>query len=132
MASERTIRRRVTSERGAIIIQVGVAILVVSAFAMFVIDYGAMWVSRHQAQNAADAGAIAGATALALDDFDDRSDDGPAKLAAKHFALANLVWGESPAVDMTTDVRFYDPAAPADFPASCEASDDCIRVDVYR
>ena len=130
MTTERTFRRRVASERGAIIIQVGVAILVLSAFAMFVVDYGTMWVSRHQAQNAADAGALAGATALAFDDYDDRTDTGPAKVAAQTFALANFVWGESPAVDMTTDVRFYDDA-PGAFPASC-ASDDCIRVDVYR
>jgi Flp pilus assembly protein TadG len=130
MAIETTSRRPVASERGAIIIQVGVAVLVLSAFAMFVIDYGVLWVSRHQAQNAADAGAIAGATALALDDFDDRSDTGPAKVAARGFALANFVWGESPDVDMDTDVRFY-ADAPEAFPASC-ANDDCVRVDVYR
>ena len=34
-----------------------------------------MWVSRRQAQNAADAGALAGAVALAFDDFDN-ADDG--------------------------------------------------------
>ena len=97
---------------------------------MFVIDYGLLWVSRNQAQNAADAGALAGATALALDDFDDRTATGPAKLAARSFALANNVWDAAPDVQMATDVRFY-PDAPAAFPASC-ASDDCIRVDVYR
>ena len=34
-----------------------------------------MWVARRQAQNAADAGALAGAMALAFDDFDDRDND---------------------------------------------------------
>lgn len=126
----RTFRRRAASERGAIIIQVGVAILVLSAFAMFIVDYGALWVSRNQAQNSADAGALAGATALAFDDFDDRTDTGPAKVAAQSFAQANTVWGEAPDVQMATDVRFYGDA-PAEFPASC-VSDDCIRVDVYR
>jgi Flp pilus assembly protein TadG len=130
MAIDTTFRQRVASERGAVIIQVGVAILVLSAFAMFVIDYGVLWVSRHQAQNAADAGAIAGATALALDDFDDRSDTGPAKVAAHGFAQANYVWNESPVVDIASDVRFY-PDAPAEFPAMC-SNDDCVRVDVYR
>ena len=131
MATEpRFVARRAASERGAILIQVGLIILVLSAFAMFVVDYGVLWVSRNQAQNSADAGALAGATALALDDRDDRSDTGPAKLAAREFALLNGVWGEQPDVDMTTDVRFYNDA-PAEFPAHC-AVDNCIRVDVYR
>src|SRR5688500_13786553 len=101
-ATSQSLRRRAASERGAILIQVGVAILVLSAFAMFIVDYGVLWVSRHQAQNSADAGALAGATALARDDFGDRTDTGPAKLAAREFALANGVWGEQPNVDMTT------------------------------
>src|ERR1044071_8937254 len=103
MATEAlTIRERASSERGAILIQVGVAILVLSAFSMFIIDYGALWVSRHQAQNAADSGALAGAIALAFDDFADRSDTGPAKVAAQSFAKANGVFGESPDVQMAT------------------------------
>ena len=98
---------------------------------MFVVDYGVMWVSRHQAQNAADAGALAGAIALALDDFDDRTRHGPGQASRRaSFALANGVWGEQPDVQMATDVRFYATRRPT-FPASC-ASDDCVRVDVYR
>src|ERR1041384_8109537 len=93
-----TARQRLSSERGAILIQVGVAILVLSAFAMFVVDYGVKWVSRHQAQNSADAGALAGATALALDSFTNRTSTGPAKVAAQQFALSNYVWGEQPDV----------------------------------
>jgi Flp pilus assembly protein TadG len=122
--------RSVASERGAILIQTGVLLLTVSAFAIFVVDYGVLWVSRNQAQNAADAGALAGAAALAFDDFDDRADDGPAKLAAHRFARANVVFGEQPDVNISTDVRFYSDA-PADFPAMCSGN-DCIRVDVYR
>src|SRR5512147_2976792 len=95
--------RRVSSERGAILIQVGIAILVLSAFGMFVIDYGVLWVSRHQAQNSADSGALAGATALALDSFTNHADDGPAKQAARSFALANLVFGQAPDVQAATD-----------------------------
>jgi Flp pilus assembly protein TadG len=129
-AEQRTLRTRAIDERGAMLIQVGVAILVLSAFAMFVIDYGLLWVSRNQAQNAADAGALAGATALALDDFADRTATGPAKVAARSFAVANNVWDKAPDVQMASDVRFY-PDAPAAFPASC-AGDDCVRVDVYR
>jgi len=122
--------RRPASERGAILIQVGVAILVLSAFSMFIVDYGVLWVSRHQAQNSADAGALAGATALALDSFTNHADNGPAKQAARRFAVANQVWGQAPDVQMATDVRFYNDA-PAAFPAIC-ATDSCVRVDVYR
>jgi len=117
-------------ERGAIMIQVGITILVLSAFAMFVVDYGVMWVSRNQAQNSADSGALAGAIALALDSFTDHSDTGPAKVAATEFAQSNYVWGEQPDVNITTDVRFYSDD-PASFPALC-SGDDCVRVDVYR
>ena len=98
---------KLSSERGAILIQVAVASIVLIAFSMFVVDYGIMWVSRGQAQNAADAGALAGAVALAFDDFDNRADDGPAKQAAQQFALQNKVFGEDPDVQVATDVIFY-------------------------
>ena len=108
MATEHaTLRTRAASERGAILIQVGVAILVLIAFAMFVVDYGVLWVSRNQAQNAADAGALAGAMALAFDDFDDRTDTGPAQAGGPELRAGQLVWGEAPDVQMATDVRFY-------------------------
>jgi Flp pilus assembly protein TadG len=130
MTTTRARSRNLASERGAILIQVGVAILVISAFSMFVIDYGVVWISRTQAQNAADAGAIAGATALAFDDFKDRTDTGPAKVAAREFAIRHVVWGESPDVQMDGDVRFYADDNDA-FPELCK-NDDCVRVDVYR
>ena len=41
-------------ERGAIIIHVAFALLALLGFSAFVIDMGVMWVSRGQAQNAAD------------------------------------------------------------------------------
>ena len=122
--------RSLDSQRGAIVVQVAVAILVLSAFAMFVVDYGVLWVSRNQAQNSADSGAMAGAIALAFDDFNDHTESGPAKQAARGFALLNDVWGEDPDVDFATDVRFYSDE-PAVFPAEC-ADDSCVRVDVYR
>lgn len=115
---------RFRSERGAMLIQVAVILIALIAFLSFVADYGLMWVSRRQAQNAADAGAMAGAVALALDDFSDRTDTGPAKLAAHNFALSNFVAGESPNVNIATDVTF--PPCPDD------GSNTCIRVDVYR
>lgn len=121
---------RLRSERGAILIHVAVGGFVLTAFTMFVVDHGILWVSRNQAQNAADAGALAGAVALAFDDPTDHSETGPAKAAAYNFALANDVWAEDPDVDITTDIRFYQDA-PGAFPAECD-NDDCIRVDVFR
>src|SRR5687768_11838344 len=106
---------RFRSERGAMLIQVAVILIALIAFLSFVADYGLMWVSRRQAQNAADAGALAGAVALGLDDFADRTDDGPAKQAAYNFATSNLVAGESPDVQMDTDILFYNDD-PSKFP----------------
>ena len=60
--------RRLADERGAILIQVAVALLALLALSSFVFDYGVMWASRSQAQNAADAGALSGAISLAFDD----------------------------------------------------------------
>ncbi len=45
--------------------------LALMALNALVIDYGALWLSRSQAQNAADAAALAGALSLAFDDPDD-------------------------------------------------------------
>jgi len=114
---------RVSSERGAIIIQVLVGFLVMTAFLMFVVDYGVKWVSRNQAQNSADAGALAGVVALAYDNYTDRTDSGPAKVSARQVALSNLVFGEAPDVNIATDITF---------PTCPDGTDGCIRVDVYR
>ena len=111
------------SERGAIIIHVALALLVLIALSSFSVDQGVRLVSRHQAQNAADTGALAAAIALGLDDFGDRSASGPAVQAGQQFALTHAVWGASP--DVTpADVTF--PPCPDD------GSNACVRVDVYR
>jgi hypothetical protein len=123
----------VSSERGAILIHVAIALVVLIAVNTFVVDYGVMWVGRRQAQNAADAGALAGAIAMAFDadGWTDRSETGPARTAARQMALTNFVWGEAADVDIATDVFFTD--QPVD---RCAADPDgntpCIRVDVYR
>lgn len=118
-------RSNLSSEDGAVLIQVALAIVVLIAFNTFVVDYGVMWTGRGQSQNAADAGALAGATSLAFDNYEDRSDTGPAKIAAHQFATDNYVWGQAPANDITNDVTF--PTTP-----SVCADGSCIRVNVYR
>ena len=123
---------RLSSERGAILLHVAIAMVALIAVNTFVVDYGVMWVARRQAQNAADAGALAGAVAMAFDaeGWTDRSESGPARLAAFEVARTNTIWGEPPDVNIATDVFFTDQPA-----AQCRDEDGnarCIRVNVYR
>ncbi|PYR14807.1 MAG: hypothetical protein DMF94_33795 [Acidobacteria bacterium] len=61
--------------------------------------------SRSQAQNAADAGAHAGAVALVFNSFTDRTSTGPAVTSAISAALANQVGGQAVSV-LPEDVTF--------------------------
>ena len=79
-------------ERGAALIHMAIAMVAMMAFSALVIDYGIFWVARRQAQNSADAGALAGAIAYAFDDSTDLSDTGPAKLNAVATAQRNVVY----------------------------------------
>ena len=86
---------RLRSDRGAVLVHVTLALLSFTAVSALVIDYGIQLVSRHQIQTAADAAALAGATALAFDNYADRSDTGPAKAAALATAAENKVWQQA-------------------------------------
>jgi hypothetical protein len=124
-----------TDERGAVLIHIAIAMLALLALSALSIDAGVKWLARGQAQNAADAGAMAGAIGLAMDDPDDLSDTGPAKQSALMYATANAVWGEEPSVNVTTDVAILcdDPEkCPSPCPDPHEPGDTCVRVDVYR
>ena len=114
---------RITNERGAVLLQVAVALLALLALSGFVFDYGVMWVSRGQAQTAADAGALAGAIALAFDNPDDF--DG-ARVKALAVSRRNKVWTAQPDVT-NADVTF--PPCP---PGAPGAPDTCVKVDVFR
>ena len=85
---------------------VGLGFLGFFAATMLAIDVGMLMTARSQAQNSADAGAHAGAVALAFDDFDDRSPSGPAVTNAIARAKQNNVMWESPDVD-PEDVQFF-------------------------
>jgi Flp pilus assembly protein TadG len=119
-----------SSERGAILIQVAFALLTLTLFSAFVIDYGTLLVSRHQIQNAADSAALAGASALAWDDYTNRAAGGPAVEAAIAVAADNRIWGDAPTAS-TTDVSF--PVCPdsADSPTRTPIP-ACVQVDAYR
>jgi len=113
-----TAQARARAERGVVLIQVAVAIVGLIAFTVFVIDYGVLWVARAQAQNAADAAALAGAVSLA---YDDPPQEG-ARTRAIQTAAQNPVWGQPPVV-LPGDVTF---------PTCPDGTDSCVRVDVYR
>jgi putative Flp pilus-assembly TadE/G-like protein len=111
------------SERGAIVIQLAVCMLILLAFTAFVLDYGVMWASRGQAQTAADAGALSGAISLA---FENDTDFAAARAKARTVALLNGVWGAAPDVQLT-DITF--PPCP---PGAPGLPDTCVKVDVFR
>jgi len=116
------VRQKQDGERGAILVHVAFAIIALMAFSTFVIDYGVFWLSRRQAQNSADAGALAGAISMAFDGFTEPV----ARESALAAALANPVFGEVPSVIPETDIRF-DPCPP-----DHGGGAGCIRVDVFR
>ena len=118
-------RQSRADERGAVLVHVAIAMLVLIAFSALAIDYGALLVGRSQAQNAADAAALAGASSLAFDDPDDIP---RAKDSAAAAAQANLVLGAAPSIVAATDVQMVFPCPPG----APGLPDTCIRANVYR
>jgi Flp pilus assembly protein TadG len=104
-------------ERGAVFVQIGIAAFVLMAFNVFVLDYGMMWIGRRQAQNAADAGALAGAVARGYDDLG--IPDSVTLQSASQIANANLIW-QQPG---TPTVSYACPPG---------ITGRCVRVDVDR
>lgn len=117
---------RLADERGAVIIHVAISLLALIAFSTIVVDYGLMWVSRRQAQNAADAGALAGAISLAFDSVGTNATR--VRDSARIFATKHVVWGQgvpATAIDIRTSLD-----AP---PFLCpDGTPTCVQVDVFR
>src|SRR5690349_3015740 len=90
------IRRFWRDERGMSFMMVGISLMAFVVACSLSIDVGMMFTARTQAQNAADAGALAGATALAFNSFTDHTATGPAKQSAVNAAQANVIMGASP------------------------------------
>jgi hypothetical protein len=86
MKSLRTLYR---DDRGMVLIFVGFSFLAFMSATMLALDVGNLMVARSQAQSAADSGALAGAVAMAFNDFNDHSAGGPAVqnaiVAATHY-----------------------------------------------
>lgn len=115
---------RSTSDRGAILIHVALGLIALTVFTGFVVDYGTFWVSRNQAQNAADAGALAGITARVYDDTTNppaSTTTGVVPDAVYGAAQSNYVWGQTP------------PTGAIQIGYTCpDATTNCVVVDVYR
>jgi len=109
-------------ERGISIVFVALGFMALLAATTLSIDVGMFMAGRSAAQTSADAGALAGATALAYNSFTDRSATSPAVVSAIDTAVANSVVGGAPSVGVG-DVTFpLDPAGVA----------DRVKVSVYR
>jgi len=109
-------------ERGMSFVFLGTGFMAFFVATTLAIDVGMFMTARAQAQNSADAGALGGAYALAFDDFNDRSADGPAVQSAINTAMRNQVIWQNVSV-LPADVTF--PNDPAGQPTR-------IRVDVFR
>ena len=117
------LRRLRQDERGFSLVTIGFGFMGLFAASMLAIDVGMLMTARTQAQNAADSGALAGATALVFNSWTDRSAAGPAVSGAINSARANRVAGQGPSVV----------AADVTFPMNPETGQaDLVQVTVYR
>ena len=114
-------RRSRRSERGAILVHVAVALAGLTAFSVLVVDLGAVWVARRQAQNVADAAAYSAAVALA---YGDPSDTSAATDSAVAIAGAHTVWGQT--VALAGGDVIYVPCPPGLDPLPPQ----CVRVNI--
>ena len=109
-------------ERGMSLVFVSVGFMSFMVATTLAIDVGMFMTARNQAQNSADAAALAGAVALVRNSFTDRSPAGPVVRSAILTAQQNRIIGEEASVT-TADVTF--PAAPS-------GQLNRVRVQVYR
>lgn len=113
------LRRSLRDERGMTLVMVGCGMLAFLSATMLAVDVSLFMVARTQSQNAADAGALAGAVALAFEDFDDRSASGP--------AVQNAIGAATSTANPVVNVQASVIPADVTFPAI-----DRIRVRVER
>ncbi len=114
---------RLSSERGATLVHVGISLVGLILFSGLVIDYGVMWESRRQAQNAADAGALAGAVSRIEEDqsANPSTTSGPVYQSIVNTVGFNPIWGVAP------------PPGTVGIDWNCpDGTTNCVHVDVYR
>jgi putative Flp pilus-assembly TadE/G-like protein len=108
-------------ERGMSFVFVGIGLMTFMAATTLAVDVGMFMTARTQAQTSADAGALAGATALVYNNWDDRSSSGPAVQSSMSAAQQNTVMNGVVSV-LPSDVTF--PVGPT--------GSNRVKVDVYR
>ena len=109
-------------ERGMSFLFVGLGFMAFMIATTLAIDVGLFMTARSQAQNSADAGALAGATALAVNSFTDHTASGPAVQSALTASTANQVIAANVSVG-TSDVQFL---------TGPSGLQNRVRVTVYR
>jgi hypothetical protein len=116
------ILRRLRDDRGAVLLQVIIAALVLIGFVAFVVDQGLLFVARRQLQNVADAGALAGAIGYTFDPLPGQDPRIPAEASARALTDRHRVLeGGAMGVNVSWDC-----------PAWMVDESGCVRVDVYR
>jgi Flp pilus assembly protein TadG len=115
-------RRLRRNERGMSLVFVAVGFMAILSASMLAIDVGMVTTARSQAQNSADAGALAGATSLVFDSYTDRSPSGPAVQNSVMASRANQVMGATVSVDPADVVFLNDPSG----------EPNRVQVTVYR
>ena len=110
MMRNNRLRRFARGEDGFSLVFVAMGFLGFLAVSMLAIDVGMLMTSRNQAQNSADASALAGATALVYDSWTDRTPSGPAVKNALAAGRTNQVMGGVVSVT-PKDIVFLNDAA---------------------
>jgi len=105
------LQSRLRDERGMTLVMVATGMIAFLSATMLAVDVGMLMVARTEAQSSADAGALAGAVALAYDDYDDKSATGPAvrNAIAAATAVDNGVMNAQTSV-LPEDVTFPTPS----------------------
>jgi hypothetical protein len=116
------LRRLRDDERGMSLVFVSLGFMSFLVATTLAIDVGMFMTGRSQAQNAADAAALAGAVALVNDSYTDRSVSGPAVQSAIRTGTENAVFGASVSIE-PSDVTF---------PTGPDGLDNRVRVQVFR
>ena len=114
--------RRLLDETGMSMVFVSVGFLAFFAATTLAIDVGQFMAARSQAQNSADAAALAGATAFVFNSFDDRTVGGPAVQSAINTGKRNKVVGGDVSIQ----------AGDVTFPLGPSGQNDRVQVWVYR
>jgi Flp pilus assembly protein TadG len=99
------LRRLRHDQSGMTYVFIGLGMMAFLSASMLAIDVGMLMTARSQAQNSADAGALAGAVALFRESFTDFSAGGPAVTSALRASRMNQVMGGQVSVN-SGDVTF--------------------------